>query len=213
MENMNTDHPEEPDDFVLPNEVKPVQDLLLLKVQAGLAAFKDNVAYAKNTNKNARGAYYNEALGLKILEIINEVHQAGRPKMIYPQGIQSVSTLRLKWYQGRQWLIDHFAHNKEINTLLNSVRCKQKDTHIVIVPLDENGHAIVPRVDWQTPFLLFISTPQELMTKFQHFDSFTINDIAWAREKVLPVRDKYLLKMNEHMLLCLRMNQGAQDQL
>jgi len=158
------------------------------------------LARAASNFKNAqyRGGsylpYYKESTGLEVKRILDLVARTGRTWEV-PIGEFTLSTIRQKWYQGLNWLLENADPEKryaDINSRLD-VRAYSR-RGLVIRPKAEAGILAAYAEDdkWKEEFLSFVQD-SEPRQKFERYGiPITPEDILWINNLLAPIASRFV---------------------
>lgn len=176
------------------NPLNPTSDPRIAK---GLEALGRDMAKAAHRKQ----PFYNEENAAFAKDLLDQLHKREVPIKVLAKGM-SVKTLRLKYYQGKRYLIDNLDPNKYYNSLSNATKCA---TYRDYIELHIKGEAVIitaEQTPWKEELLEFLSSSKSGQ-KFHKQIIFSLEEMEWINSQLTAVKDLFIWKVEQTSLLVI----------
>lgn len=172
-------------------------------------AEKNDPVKAKLDKKEARtfhGPYYNKEHALEVKDYLNVLHTNRRSLKIVSSGL-SINTLRLKFYQGKKYLLDNLDPEGKYKNLINRTKCITMADYLELHIKQDTKVLYAETIEWKPAFLDFIENAQ-LGTKFPCPDNIMLSneEVQWIKDQLDPLSDLFIYDVKPNKFLVIRIN-------
>lgn len=119
-------------------------------------------AIAKRLEKEAsKGmSYYAERHATWVKEILDRLHKDGIPLKVSAENGTKISSVKLRYYQGRRYLLEHGDQDGKYKALADATRCSTYRDYLEFHIKHEPVIKISTTGDWRTPVIAFLENAQ-----------------------------------------------------
>jgi hypothetical protein len=172
---------------------------------------KNLLANLKKSNQigASRKPYYTEKWAGYVKEIIDAIKETAQPRLI-PIGDMSETTIKLQWYQGKEYLLDHLDPKGEYKALDDIlVASPVKKRGLIISPVQRKGvmKSVVVQ-PWRPRLEEFLEVAQPL-EKFERVGlGLAEEDVLWLKSLFTGLDDMFVwdVDLDHDVLLVIRKN-------
>lgn len=158
---------------------------------------------------SSRRPYYTEKWAGYVKEIFLAIKENAQPRLI-PIGDMSDTTIKLQWYQGKEYLLDHMdptGEFKELDKIL--VASPSRKRGLIISPVQKQGvmKSVVVQ-PWKPALEDFLETAQAL-DKFERVGvGLSEEDLLWVKSLLIELNDLFVwdVDLDHDVITVIRKN-------
>ena len=171
------------------------------RVQKGIEAFTRDALKIRNKRKT----YYNENSAIWVRGLLDDLHKSGIPLKVVREtnGALRINTLRLRYYQGIEYLRDNLDPDDTYKRLSKATKCTVYRDYLELHIRNIEVAHTAPALDWKPLFEEFLENA-ELGQKFNPKVLLTLPEVRWINEQLFPLSRQFIYNITPDEFLVIR---------
>jgi hypothetical protein len=193
----------------------PIDPALLADLIATTRAIQKSVLTA-NQIGNSRRPYYTETWAKEVADILTAVATTGEPKLL-PKGDYDITTIKNRWYQGKDYLLEHLdpdklyaGYNKCVSASIDRKR------GVFIAPFKRTNSLGAIKIEpWKPRFEEFLETAVDGQMFERIGTGLCADDYTYLEDMLSPLADMFVwhCDIDHDILKVVRITQATAEEL
>lgn len=169
----------------------------------------------KTTNAKRKRPYYSATHAFEAKKIIDKLINDKASLRMLTQG-RSVNTMRIMYYDGLSYLLDHLDPDKVYCKAADLISCSTRRDELIFSFKNTtvlSDLPVAPMIEWRKPVAEFLDTRPEIGKKY-HNTQVLLNkeDIDWLQQQMAGIEELFMHRFSDREILIIRFDNPKEQQ-